>query len=39
VLWREELRVRWLPGGLDGVLERTARYMFGRAMNHLLRSP
>jgi hypothetical protein len=39
VLWREELRVRWLPGGMDGVLERTARYMFGRAMNHLLRSP
>lgn len=39
VLWREELRVRWLPGAVDGVLERTARYVFGRALNRLLRSP
>ncbi|WBO63007.1 MULTISPECIES: SRPBCC family protein [Streptomyces] len=37
VVWREELRVRWLPRGFDGVLERTARVMFGRAVNHLLR--
>lgn len=39
VVWREELRVRWLPGVLDGVLERAARYVFGRALNRLLRSP
>ncbi|MBC9726502.1 SRPBCC family protein [Streptomyces sp. TRM68367] len=37
VLWREELRVRLLPGFFDGVLERAARYVFGRAVNRLLR--
>ncbi|WP_053655967.1 Immediate-early protein 2 [Streptomyces sp. MMG1121] len=37
VVWREELRVRFLPRAFDGVLERVARVMFGRAVNHLLR--
>ncbi|MGW1951156.1 SRPBCC family protein [Streptomyces sp. NPDC001920] len=37
VVWREELQVRRLPGLFDGVLERTARYVFGRAVNRLLR--
>ncbi|WP_128437388.1 SRPBCC family protein [Streptomyces cyaneus] len=37
VVWREELRVRLLPGMFDGVLERAARYVFGRAVNRLLR--
>ncbi|MDN0200630.1 SRPBCC family protein [Streptomyces sp. S.PNR 29] len=39
VLWREELRVRLLPALFDGPLERTARYVFGRAVNRLLRTP
>lgn len=37
VLWREELRVRFLPSALDPLLERTARRVFGRAVNKLLR--
>ncbi|KUL44526.1 SRPBCC family protein [Streptomyces regalis] len=37
VVWREELRVRLLPRLFDGVLERAARYVFGRALNRLLR--
>lgn len=37
VVWREEARVRFLPGVADGVLERAARYVFGRAVNRLLR--
>ncbi|MCS0605625.1 SRPBCC family protein [Streptomyces sp. LP11] len=37
VEWREELRVRFLPGVFDRVLERTSRAMFGRAANRLLR--
>ncbi|MER5548168.1 SRPBCC family protein [Streptomyces sp. NPDC001118] len=37
VVWREELRVRFLPRAFDGVLERAARVMFGRAANRLLR--
>ncbi|GGW63839.1 hypothetical protein GCM10010503_46190 [Streptomyces lucensis JCM 4490] len=37
VVWREELRVRFLPRVFDGVLERTARAMFGRAADRLLR--
>jgi hypothetical protein len=37
VVWREELRVRFLPRAFDGVLEATARRMFGRAANRLLR--
>ncbi|MEV5434200.1 SRPBCC family protein [Streptomyces sp. NPDC052701] len=39
VLWREEIRVRPLPGLFDGLLRRSARYVFGRAVNHLLRRP
>ncbi|WP_369232458.1 SRPBCC family protein [Streptomyces sp. R21] len=37
VVWREELRVRWLPGFLDRPLAWTARRMFGRAAEGLLR--
>ncbi|MFB7506029.1 SRPBCC family protein [Streptomyces broussonetiae] len=37
VVWREEVRVRFAPRALDGVLDRTARVMFGRAVNRLLR--
>ncbi|MET8243927.1 SRPBCC family protein [Streptomyces sp. NPDC005202] len=39
VLWREELRVRCLPALFDPLLERTARSVFGRAVNRLLRRP
>ncbi|MFC9926080.1 SRPBCC family protein [Streptomyces sp. NPDC127190] len=39
VVWREELRVRFLPRAFDGVLERVARTTFGRAANRLLRRP
>ncbi|WND34206.1 SRPBCC family protein [Streptomyces sp. BB1-1-1] len=39
VLWREELRVRPLPSLFDGVLGRAGRYVFGRAVNRLLRRP
>ncbi|MDC0767963.1 SRPBCC family protein [Streptomyces sp. HD] len=37
VVWREELRVRFVPAPLDAVVERMARYVFGRAANRLLR--
>ncbi|WP_330460566.1 SRPBCC family protein [Streptomyces sp. NBC_00820] len=37
VLWREDLRIRFLPGAFDGVVEGTARTVFGRAVNQLLR--
>ncbi len=37
VVWREELRVRLLPGLFDGPLRAAARYVFGRAVNRLLR--
>ncbi len=37
VVWREEIGVRFLPGGLDGVVERVGRYVFGRGVNRLLR--
>jgi hypothetical protein len=37
VEWREEVRIRFLPRAFDGVLERTARTVFGRAVNRLLR--
>ncbi|MGW7526768.1 SRPBCC family protein [Streptomyces sp. NPDC054783] len=37
VVWQEELRVRFLPRAFDGALESTARAMFGRAVNRLLR--
>ncbi|MFE1789765.1 SRPBCC family protein [Streptomyces sp. NPDC059525] len=36
VVWREELRIRFLPRLFDGVLNRTARLMFGRAATQLL---
>ncbi|MGW7384943.1 SRPBCC family protein [Streptomyces sp. NPDC054794] len=39
VLWREELRFRPLPAFCDPLLERTARVVFGRAVNKLLRTP
>ncbi|MFG2606067.1 SRPBCC family protein [Streptomyces sp. NPDC048514] len=39
VVWREDLRVRFLPRAFDGALERTARTMFGRTANRLLRRP
>ncbi|MFF3204500.1 SRPBCC family protein [Streptomyces sp. NPDC002962] len=37
VLWREELRVRFLPSFLDPLVRTTARSVFGRAVNRLLR--
>ncbi|MGW2744986.1 SRPBCC family protein [Streptomyces sp. NPDC001450] len=37
VVWREELRIRFLPRLFDGVVERTSRTVFGRAANRLLR--
>ncbi|MET9868340.1 SRPBCC family protein [Streptomyces sp. NPDC006129] len=37
VVWREQIRVRPLPSLFDGVLRRSARYVFGRALNRLLR--
>ncbi|MGW0993926.1 SRPBCC family protein [Streptomyces sp. NPDC002520] len=37
VVWREDLRVRFLPRFLDGVVEGAARSLFGRAVNRLLR--
>ncbi|MET9765350.1 SRPBCC family protein [Streptomyces sp. NPDC006372] len=39
VVWREEIHVRPLPSLFDGVLRRSSRYVFGRALNHLLRTP
>ncbi|MEU3524001.1 SRPBCC family protein [Streptomyces sp. NPDC038707] len=38
-VWREDLRVRFLPRVFDGVLERAARRMFGRAADRLLGRP
>ncbi len=38
VVWREDLSVRWLPGAADRTLHRTARWMFGRAVDGLLRT-
>lgn len=37
VVWREELRVRWLPSVFDPLLRAAARSVFGRAANRLLR--
>lgn len=37
VVWREELSVRFLPRVFDGVVAVTARTVFGRAANRLLR--
>ncbi|MFJ3336416.1 SRPBCC family protein [Streptomyces sp. NPDC086766] len=39
VRWREEVRIAYLPGLFDPVVERTARTVFGRAVNGLLRRP
>jgi hypothetical protein len=39
VVWREELRMRFLPGVFDPLLEASARAVFGRAVNRLLRRP
>ncbi|UUU25766.1 SRPBCC family protein [Streptomyces sp. DSM 40750] len=39
VVWREDLRVRWLPGLCDRPLAWLARRMFGRAMDGLLQAP
>ncbi|MFJ6657047.1 SRPBCC family protein [Streptomyces sp. NPDC091377] len=38
VRWHEELGVRFLPRLFDPLLERTARAVFGRAVNRLLRT-
>ncbi|MEW1640197.1 SRPBCC family protein [Streptomyces sp. NPDC093801] len=37
VVWREELHIRFLPRLFDGILNRTARLVFGRAATRLLR--
>ncbi|MEU0245450.1 SRPBCC family protein [Streptomyces sp. NPDC006235] len=39
VLWREEIRIRLLPSPFDGLLRLSARSVFGRALNRLLRRP
>ncbi|WP_432136994.1 MULTISPECIES: SRPBCC family protein [unclassified Streptomyces] len=39
VLWREDLRVRLLPSLFDPALRVTARTLYGRAVNALLRRP
>ncbi|MFD5494117.1 SRPBCC family protein [Streptomyces sp. NPDC001812] len=39
VLWREDLRVRFLPSFCDPALRSVSRRMFGRAVNTLLRQP
>jgi hypothetical protein len=39
VVWREEIRVRVVPSLFDGVVRHSARYVFGRALNRLLRRP
>jgi hypothetical protein len=39
VVWREELRVRWLSAFFDRPLAWTGRRMFGRAAEGLLRRP
>ncbi|MGW0878113.1 SRPBCC family protein [Streptomyces sp. NPDC002671] len=38
VVWREELRFRFLPGWCDGLVARVGRTVFGRAANRLLRT-
>ncbi|WP_151769961.1 SRPBCC family protein [Streptomyces abyssomicinicus] len=37
VLWREDVRLRFLPSFLDGAVRFAGRYVFGRALNRLLR--
>jgi hypothetical protein len=39
IVWREDLRVRWLPRLFDAPLAWAGRKTFGRAMDRLLRSP
>ncbi|GAA0655847.1 SRPBCC family protein [Streptomyces thermocarboxydovorans] len=39
VVWREQIRVRGVPGVLDPVLARAGRQVFGRTVNRLLRQP
>ncbi|GAA1422164.1 SRPBCC family protein [Streptomyces thermospinosisporus] len=39
VVWREQIRVRGVPGVLDPVLGRAGRQVFGRTVNRLLRQP
>lgn len=39
VLWREELDVRLVPSFLDPLVATTARSVFGRAADRLLRTP
>lgn len=39
VLWREDLRIRFLPAACDPVLRSVSRQVFGRAVNTLLRQP
>ncbi|MFC0849619.1 SRPBCC family protein [Streptomyces noboritoensis] len=36
LVWREDLRVRWLPRALDPVVSRAGRLVFGRALTVLL---
>ncbi|EGX56853.1 hypothetical protein SZN_25769 [Streptomyces zinciresistens K42] len=38
VLWREEIHVRSVPAGLDGLVRRTSYVVFGRAVDRLLRT-
>ncbi|MFK4070776.1 SRPBCC family protein [Streptomyces sp. NPDC029674] len=38
VVWREDLRVRWLPALCDGTLSAVSRRVFGRAVDGLLAS-
>jgi hypothetical protein len=37
VVWREEVGFRFLPGVMDAVVRGVARYVFGRAVNRLVR--
>ncbi|MDQ0993762.1 SRPBCC family protein [Streptomyces sp. V3I7] len=39
VVWREDLRVRMLPGLFDPLVGAAARSVFGRELNRLLRTP
>ncbi|MCG5214537.1 SRPBCC family protein [Streptosporangium sp. KLBMP 9127] len=36
VIWREELRMRWVPRPLDGLTAPAARLFFGRTLSALL---
>ncbi len=37
VVWREDIRVRFLPAFADAALARAGRHVFGRAVDRLLR--